>query len=70
MSGSYTFWPQSFASTSSNATDNRLVAVLQHLHDVVGDRLREPALLLLGFAGPQFHNHVRHGVTVLRIARR
>src|SRR3954466_1008713 len=49
---------------------DRLVAVVQHLHHVVGDRLREPALLVLGFAGPQFHNHGRHGVTALRPARR
>src|SRR3954468_16405783 len=33
-----------------------LFSLLQPLHDVVGDRLCEPPLLLLGFAGPQFHN--------------
>src|SRR3954447_3368245 len=39
---------------------HRLFSVVQYLHDLVGDSLCEPPLLLLGFARPQFHDYVRH----------
>src|SRR3954471_9803331 len=35
-----------------------LFSVVQHFRHLVGDRWCEPPLLLLGFARPQFHNHV------------
>src|SRR5439155_13491858 len=42
----------------------RLVAVVQEAGNVLRDRLRDPAFLLVGFAGPEFDpefdNDVRH----------
>ena len=61
MSGRYTFSAHSAAVTSSKATDTELVAVVQNRGDVFGDRLREPAFLLLRLPWPKFDDDVRHG---------
>src|SRR2546429_5259266 len=37
-----------------------LLPVAQHVHHVLGDRLGEPGLLLLGLPGPELHDDVRH----------
>src|SRR3989441_414196 len=39
---------------------DRLVSVIQDIHDVFDDCVRESPLLLLGFSGPELHDHVRH----------
>src|SRR5258708_4840938 len=39
---------------------NRLLAVIQNGHHVVGDSVGELTLLLVRFAGPELHDNVRH----------
>src|SRR5438132_10682583 len=37
-----------------------LLPVAQHVHHVLGDRLGEPSLLLLGHSRPELHDDMRH----------